>query len=679
MSMKKGAWLRANYRLLVVVILLIAAVLRIYGLNNTSPPGLEHDEVAHWLINRDILSGNLVLYYPEAYGHEAGYHYVQTIFMVLLGDNPFALRLPSAFFGLLLVAISFSLARRMFDLKTALLSTALLAVLFWPIFYSRLALRAISLPMLSGLSAYFWWKGWGRRFGGPAAHGEMGEEITYSAAYLLPSPAAIWFALAGLFAGLSFYSYLASRVIPVFYLLFVIYLALFHRRTIQDRWRELLLFFLVYIVVAAPLAIYLLKNPSAEVRIGEVDAPLQALMSGNLRPVAENALRVLAMFGIRGDPLWRQNVAHLPVFEPLLALFFYIGLLISLWRWRKPRYLFLILWLFTAAIPSIVTIEAPSSIRIINALPILTIFPVIGLEVIHTFRPLSTVLTKLSPNIVKFTALFALVIVLTLYIARSATALFQIWPKSEQVQFVWQKALTDAAGYLDVSGKTDDVAVGGWTPETMDPPTMALTLQRNDLDLRFFDPIQSLIIPFDPTGQTGQIVYPTALPLNPYLASILNHWGLNPHPMGAFQAYEIQQMPEIEPQHAAETDFGGEITFLGYDIPTSDGEPLPIDAFLDQDGLRLVTYWRVKRPADGPRRFFLHAVNEAGQTVTQDDRLGAPASHWKEGDLILQQHQLTLPPTGEQFSLELGVYNPETGQRLLTESGADFVMLPKQW
>ena len=111
-------------------------------------------------------------------------------------------------------------------------------------------------------------------------------------------------------------------------------------------------------------------------------------MNGDLEPVIINSIKFLGMFGFRGDPLWRNNVAHLPVFDLLLALFFYIGLLISLWRWQKQRYLFIVLWLFTAAIPSIVTIDAPSSIRIINALPILTLFLAIGLEVIQFFRPL---------------------------------------------------------------------------------------------------------------------------------------------------------------------------------------------------------------------------------------------------------------------------------------------------
>ncbi len=44
------------------------------------------------------------------------------------------------------------------------------------------------------------------------------------------------------------------------------------------------------------------------------------------------------MFGFAGDPLWRQNVAGRPVFDPLLAIAFYGGVLLALWRWRDARY-----------------------------------------------------------------------------------------------------------------------------------------------------------------------------------------------------------------------------------------------------------------------------------------------------------------------------------------------------
>ena len=71
---------------LMTFLLLVAAALRLIGINNVSPPGLEHDEVAHWLINEQILAGNHVVYFTDAYGHEAGYHYFQTVFQICHGE-----------------------------------------------------------------------------------------------------------------------------------------------------------------------------------------------------------------------------------------------------------------------------------------------------------------------------------------------------------------------------------------------------------------------------------------------------------------------------------------------------------------------------------------------------------------------------------------------------------------
>ena len=499
---------------------------RIYGLYNLSPPGLEHDEVAHWLINRDIQDGNLALYYSDAYGHEAGFHYIQTIFMTLLGDNVLSLRLPSVFAGILMLAISFAFARRLFGTKNALLSLGILAGLFWPIFYSRLALRAISLPLLSCFSAYFWWKAWRLNKADQIPQQEHQKtspttRIDNSTRRRLLNNPLLWYVLSGLFAGLTFYTYMASRMIPIFFFVFILYLATLHRHSFIKRWRGVLIFIVTYIIITAPLALFLMVNPGIESRIAEVDAPLRALARGDLKPVFQNGLKVLGMFGFRGDPLWRQNVADLPVFDPVLAIFFYIGLAISVWRWREPRYVFLVLWLFTSSIPSIVTIDAPSSIRIINALPVVALFPPIGLKVIHVFRRLSTVSTKLSTEIVRKSAVVMLLLVLTFNFARTARAIYYIWPEDPVVKFVWQEALTESAAYLDNLSHIDAAAVGGWTPYSMDEPTMELSLIRQDLSLRYFDPTHSIIIPGQPSivspeGRIG-VIHPTSLPFHPAL------------------------------------------------------------------------------------------------------------------------------------------------------------------
>ena len=107
----------------------------------------------NWLINRSIIDGNHAVYFPQAYGHEAGFHYFQTAGLLLLGDNALALRLPAAFLGILSVAVTYRFCRALGQRRwSALIGMAVVGTTFFPVFYSRLGLRAISLPMVAGLA-----------------------------------------------------------------------------------------------------------------------------------------------------------------------------------------------------------------------------------------------------------------------------------------------------------------------------------------------------------------------------------------------------------------------------------------------------------------------------------------------------------------------------------------------
>lgn len=640
---------RTNVRWALVVIFLVAAGLRLAGLNNLSPPGLAHDEVANWLIDRSLLAGRHAVYFTEAYGHEAGFHYLQAAFVTLLGDHALALRLPAAFAGLLGVAVTYALARLLFGRRVGLISAALLAVLFWPVFYSRLGLRAILLPPISGLSAYFWWRGWRA-----ASRNDPAE--TASLRHL---------SLAGLFAGFSLHIYMAARVVPIFYALFTAYLALFHRRALRRRWRGVALFWMVLVVISLPLVVFLVMHPGAEYRIAEIDAPLRALFAGNLRPVVDNSVDILGMFGWRGDPLWRQNVAFWPVFDPLVAAFFYGCLAFFFLRLAHIRHAFLLLWVLTAFIPSLVTIDAPSSIRITNILPVLTILPAI---VMHSLGHLSTETIKLSTAMKeRWLPLTAVLLILLFHLARTAWAVFVVWPTNPEVQFVWQEALTDAAVHMDGLPDAGPVAVGGWTPETMDPPTMELSLRRDDLALRFFHPEQALLLPAPSPGETAHILHPAILPPHPALRAQLDRWNVGRSSADNFTAYEFDALPAPAPDFPSTVAFGQELTFLGHTFV--DGCQPPTDA-----PCQTLTFWRVDGPAAAPRRFFLHAVTEAGEIAATGDGLGAPAAYWRPGDLIVQRHELDL---STPHTLRLGVYNPETGRRLPAESGEEFVTLER--
>ena len=641
-----------------VVVLLLAAALRVYGINNFSPPGLEHDEVANWLIDRAILDGNLAVYFSEAYGHEAGFHYLQAAFVALLGDHALALRLPAAFAGTLLVAVQYALTRRLFGVTTALISAVILAILFWPVFYSRLGLRAISLPLVAGLSLYAWWRAW------PGGKQQTG---TWNA---------LWFGLAGLLAGLSTYTYMAARAVPIYYALFGLYLLLFHRDKFRSRWRGVALFWIVLILSALPLVVYLWSNPGAEYRVSEIDAPLRAFLAGDLQPLLMNFVKIGAMFGFAGDPLWRQNVAGRPVFDPLLALFFYAGLFLAILRLKDARYAHLLIWLGASALPSLVTVDAPSSIRMINALLVVTVFPVL---VINMIARLSTILPRFSSK----TAYLLGLILVCAHIWWTANDIFHRWPQNEEVQFVWQAALTDIAGYLDDSPEDGPVAIGGWSPATLDAPTMTLSMQRRDLESRFFgsdstvEPVSTVIIPGWAAARINQepapaadarLFRPTIHDLAPEIEAQLARWGGEAQDMGTFVLYELSMPAEFQVGIPVSERFDDQIELIGYKLP----ENL---VACEHEECTILTYWRVLAPVQKSRRFFLHAM-DGNELIAQHDGLDAPARWWQAGDLLIQEHRLP-PLSSGDIELRLGVYDPQTGRRLLLADGSDYYSLPQ--
>lgn len=656
-----------RHRLVLLLILLVGAALRLIGLNNLSPPGITHDEVAHWLINRDILAGQHAVYFTEAYGHEAGYHYLQTGFMLLLGDNVLALRLPSAFLGLLLVAIAYALVRHLFGREAALLAAGVTAVLLWPVFFSRLALRAISLPVLSGLSAILWWRAWdsgdlwsqGARERRPSVSGSKGA---FSPLHPC-TPAPLLFMASGLLAGLSLHTYMAARAVPIFYGAWLVYLALFQRQALRARWRGVVLFWLAYALVAAPLVWYLLANPGAEYRIGEVDAPLRALLAGDARPLLANGWAILRGLIVQGDPLWRQNVAGRPVFDPLLALLFYAGLAVMVWRWRTPKYGFVLLWLGTSTIPSLVTIDAPSSIRLINALPLLTV--PLSVPIVHFMHRLAAFSPK---NRQLSTAMLYLWLAMWGggYIWGTAVAIFRTWPNNPEVQFVWQAAFTDMGVYLDAATDINQAAMAGWSPDTMDVPTMELLLERADLRLSHFSPLDgTLILP----GAGGPILRPAILELDAYWETQLLAWGAEVTDYGRFVQYTLPQSLAVTPEVAQSATFGGELRLLGFDW--------------QPDGL--VSYWQVVAVPGNGRRLFLHLLDDDGNMLAEDyhwdtaDPQNLWRPHWQPGDLILQRHYLD--DLASAARLRLGIYDPYTCdpgpcQNISTETGAAFILFP---
>jgi hypothetical protein len=110
--------------------------------------------------------------------------------------------------------------------------------------------------------------------------------------------------------------------------------------------------------------------------------------------------------------------------------------------------------------------------------------------------------------------------------------------------------------------------------------------------------------------------------------------------------------------------FGPTITLLGYTHAPVADQQLP-----------LTLIWQTNQELTTSYRVFVHLVNSAGEIVAQTDAEPAqwsrPTTGWIPGEYIVDEHTLTLPadlPPGS-YTIRLGLYDPDTGQRLPTLDG----------
>jgi len=185
-----------------VICLLLAAGLRLPALVRF-PPGLHYDEAANAILAGEIgLQGERPIFIPSYTGKEVLFFYLASGLMGLVGESLFALRLTAAFAGILTVAATYWLGRELFaDRRIALLAAALLSISFWHLLFSRLGFRAITQPLLQALALAALWHGLRR----VEAGAQMPAQRT----------AWLWFVLAGIFLGLTAYTYLAARLFPL--------------------------------------------------------------------------------------------------------------------------------------------------------------------------------------------------------------------------------------------------------------------------------------------------------------------------------------------------------------------------------------------------------------------------------------------------------------------------------
>ena len=280
------------------------------------------------------------VFYPEDNGREGLYIDVAALSIACFGNQAWALRLPSALFGILTVAGVALVGAELFGASAGLLAAFFLATSFWHMLLSREAFRAVAAPCF----------------------------LTWTVYLLLAArrrPALL--AAAGIVYGLGFYTYLAYRATPLLLILFL-------RR---EGWKRAALFATVAAVVAAPLAVYFAGHP------GTFFSRTSQIAVWNSRPPAaaaaealRNTWRTARMFFTHGDYNWRHNYPwRAEVYWPV-AGFLVLGALA-----RRKGKAIVLAWLAVAALPVALSGEdIPHALRALLMLPAAMLLAALGAE-----------------------------------------------------------------------------------------------------------------------------------------------------------------------------------------------------------------------------------------------------------------------------------------------------------
>lgn len=616
-----------------MAVLLLAAVFRLVALADV-PPGLAQDEVLNADIAHFITQGQHAFFFREGYGHEPLYHYFAVPFQLLFGDNVLSIRLPAVYLGLLLVALLLRWARREWGGLVALIGGLGLAVSWWPIIFSRIGLRPILEPVLLLLAAWFWKR--------PL--------------------------LAGLFLGLSFYSYTGARIVFLLPIGFALGQRLAGTKQIGDWvwWRWLLLVLGVFALVAAPMQVTLWRDPSLQQRVDQLAGPLDALLAGDVGPIWETAVATLGVISFTGDPRWTYSLPLRPLFDWATAVFVYLGLAAALWRWRDARMSLLLVWLAVALIPSAVTPQAPSTVRLVGALPIIYLLPGLGASAVVAASRRWTLRRR---DVVVWWGVFLVVVLTAVQIGRTVRDGFVRWPAALETRLKYQTVLRDIGDQIEAdAAERLVVAEGFYEPIDADSLRRMADLPAEPRWVQTGEPVSGAVV-FPAGGGVGRLYVPEFAPVSP---DLLRLSGVGERPLlrsEALPSFAVYDLPPLPAALANSLDlsFDGRLRLMGYEILMGDGER----------PLRLFTSWEVLAPLPVDLSFFVHVVDAEGVVVTQHDGLDTAVVLLQAGDTLIQRHLLptTQVPAGN-YDLTIGAYTREQGSRLtVDQTSQDSVML----
>lgn len=648
------------YFAIAVLLLLIGAFFRLWHLS-TAPPGMSAQELINAQIAEGIKQGDVSVIYDEAVpAREGVYHTLLAISTLITGKGVILWRLPSVWIAMLTLALTASLLRYLFGDRVALMALGLMVVSFWPVWMGRAILRIGLVPLVASFAGY------------TLARAFRARSVQISS---------LWFTLGGIALGVAQYVHVISWTMLVLFIAFVAYRWSIKRDTLKVHGTNVIFALALSAILTLPLLTYLSRHPGVREPVPLTDQP---------RILAEIPERVLSSIGglaLRGDLLPDHNLPGRPMMGPLIAILAVIGIGIAIARWRESSYALTLLWLGIGLIPTAFLPQKPDFEFMGVILPVIFVFPAIGLYQIfeaarHYFR-----------DRIRSWSITGIGGVVTLLIVVNAVSTYRdyfiTWPMMGDVRHNYQADLGVLAHYLDTSHDPSPVSVCT-TPVDKQSDPFALTNQellsdylmhRHNLPIRYFDCTQSLILADG--GASQRLIFPRG-----------HYYDHLPGPLLAWMRYaEDEHVPYVRPDVVMRVDVseplanrvGAFITTAPTAWPPEYGESeladLPVSfgynlAFLgyqvrdntlrSTDWVELTTYWRLDGPPPPELAVFAHLLGNPVVVMAQVDGLGPRIDTLQTRDVFLQYSMIQTPGrmAPGYYPLSVGLYIPSTGERL---------------
>jgi 4-amino-4-deoxy-L-arabinose transferase-like glycosyltransferase len=379
------------------------------------PDSLIGDEGSFWTVARDIATGSFKppIFANGVYTFPILSSYIQACILKTFGISLWGWRLSSVLAGVATLPPLYLLAREMFNRTVAI--TVSFALIFNPYFMAFSRIGYISIQALFFTTLGFYWLYLG-----------------------LKHDSLLNLFLAGIAAGFGFYTFFGARFTFVIGIAYIALLWLGRQIKFRQAVYALIIFGFGVLLIAGPYIVYGLSHDPSSLGYKIFESVFFNTFNGKIFFPDKELFAIAPPFQINGSTLFFNPKIYLILFIRGLArtqlafqmpglitehyiassltgtvgsIFFILGLVMSLWRFKQPRNILLLLWYFGIMLGlSTLNTVPPRHTHMVSIIPVLALLTGIG---IYSFANAVATLHKKILNIRKF-LLSGLVIFLVL-------------------------------------------------------------------------------------------------------------------------------------------------------------------------------------------------------------------------------------------------------------------------